>query len=612
MLSQRKKDLAELEAKAETSRQRTEGRPGKGTAQDYEVFCLRCHLEYLEAVPECFRCKSTQLTPRLERQQQLCDKVNSLLRAKERRKERRARFKQVQSQREEQNRSEVAGQSDKELSAGTDYGTWDNWEPSSSEEEFQRPEGAEFEAMEKDMIERAERRRKKARAAEAEKTLGNAAFKAKDYHGAIAYYSKGLEHRKDLKSLYTNRAAAHLQLSQWKEAVADCDTALDIFELLEDGKIRGAEKGVVLKAYSRRAGAKRELGELEGAQQDLKSALALVPGHAECTALLAQLDKDVEEAAQAKRVQDMMRPRDIRELAAKVTGAKSVEETASLVQDAVQAQDVATTASLVQQLKDKRSLQAKQWAVLARRLEDSDGARVAFREAGGLAAAVAVLHTHASGEAGAKKANSTQIGLCLATLSHAFENEHNGEAFLKRLDGAVCLWELLKAPYSKDITARALAVLHVLSEVASHRSLLLKSDDTRSGLGACLLRCVSFADPEASEKESSMVQRKAVGVLGNCALQANFRHWLRQCDPSVFAHIRVLAATATAPDIRTSAIGALLNILADRQLRAAFADSEREVKFVGGLLSEALAHAAAAGVCVCFPLLVEFYSNVEI
>lgn len=90
------------------------------------------------------------------------------------------------------------------------------------------------------------------------KEQGNAAFKSGDWNAAIEAYTKaikcGNEH-KQLATFYKNRAAAHLKLEKYEQAVRDCDKSLE----LEPNEP---------KALFRRAQAKEHLGRFEEAYRD--------------------------------------------------------------------------------------------------------------------------------------------------------------------------------------------------------------------------------------------------------------------------------------------------------------------------------------------------------
>lgn len=57
---------------------------------------------------------------------------------------------------------------------------------------------------------------------------GNERYKAKDYKGAIALYTKAIKLDATNPAYYGNRAAAYLMLTSYKEADADCNTILSL------------------------------------------------------------------------------------------------------------------------------------------------------------------------------------------------------------------------------------------------------------------------------------------------------------------------------------------------------------------------------------------------
>lgn len=84
------------------------------------------------------------------------------------------------------------------------------------------------------------------------KNRGNDLYKAKDYSGAIAAYSKAIDLEPSAPLLYTNRAAAYLMTHQFKETILDCDKAIHL------------DRGCA-KAYLRKASALKSLGRLDEA-----------------------------------------------------------------------------------------------------------------------------------------------------------------------------------------------------------------------------------------------------------------------------------------------------------------------------------------------------------
>lgn len=57
---------------------------------------------------------------------------------------------------------------------------------------------------------------------------GNERYKAKDYKGAIALYTKAIKLDATNPAYYGNRAASYLMLASYKEADADCNTILSL------------------------------------------------------------------------------------------------------------------------------------------------------------------------------------------------------------------------------------------------------------------------------------------------------------------------------------------------------------------------------------------------
>lgn len=51
-------------------------------------------------------------------------------------------------------------------------------------------------------------------------------MKEQDYQKAIEMYTLALEHIKDIKSIYTNRALAYIKLKKYKKAIKDCTNVI--------------------------------------------------------------------------------------------------------------------------------------------------------------------------------------------------------------------------------------------------------------------------------------------------------------------------------------------------------------------------------------------------
>ncbi|XP_011038926.1 PREDICTED: RNA polymerase II-associated protein 3-like isoform X3 [Populus euphratica] len=96
-----------------------------------------------------------------------------------------------------------------------------------------------------------------------EKELGNEYFKQKKFNEAIECYSRSIA-LSPTAVAYANRAMAYLKIKRFREAEDDCTETLN----LDDHYI---------KAYSRRATARKELGKLKESIEDSEFALKLEP-----------------------------------------------------------------------------------------------------------------------------------------------------------------------------------------------------------------------------------------------------------------------------------------------------------------------------------------------
>lgn len=103
--------------------------------------------------------------------------------------------------------------------------------------------------------------------AASEKDLGNEFFKQKKFKEAIDCYSRSIAFSPTAVA-YANRAMAHIKLRRFQEAEDDCTEALN----LDDRYI---------KAYSRRATARKELGKNKESMEDAEFAMRLEPNNQE-------------------------------------------------------------------------------------------------------------------------------------------------------------------------------------------------------------------------------------------------------------------------------------------------------------------------------------------
>lgn len=83
------------------------------------------------------------------------------------------------------------------------------------------------------------------RAAEEEKDLGNAAYKAKDFDKAIAHYDKAFEHDATNITYLTNKAAVYFEQEKTTECIELCEKAIEV------GRENKADYKLIAKAYAR-------------------------------------------------------------------------------------------------------------------------------------------------------------------------------------------------------------------------------------------------------------------------------------------------------------------------------------------------------------------------
>jgi DnaJ family protein C protein 7 len=99
------------------------------------------------------------------------------------------------------------------------------------------------------------------------KAEGNERYKAKDYKGAIALYTKAIQLDSSNPAYYGNRAASHLMVMNYKEANTDCDTILSL-------------EPTNSKAFSRKVTALKGLGKYDEALEVINKGLVFDPNNA--------------------------------------------------------------------------------------------------------------------------------------------------------------------------------------------------------------------------------------------------------------------------------------------------------------------------------------------
>ncbi|KIL65744.1 hypothetical protein M378DRAFT_161739 [Amanita muscaria Koide BX008] len=122
--------------------------------------------------------------------------------------------------------------------------------------------------------------------AEREKEEGNAAFRQGNYSKAVMHYEMAFHIDQEVPHYQLNLAAAHLKLNNWIEAEKACTKAL------------GQHKNI--KAYYRRARARRMLKKTEEAIKDLRAALKLQPDNMDAIRELAAMAPKTRESEDGK------------------------------------------------------------------------------------------------------------------------------------------------------------------------------------------------------------------------------------------------------------------------------------------------------------------------
>ena len=114
--------------------------------------------------------------------------------------------------------------------------------------------------------------------AEAEKALGNACFKNKQYMQAAQHYTRCIAYDETNPVYPSNRAMAHLKMGAYEEAERDCDLALRLDQCS-------------VKALLRRGAARAALGSYGEAARDYARVLDIEPGNRQAKDELASLRK---------------------------------------------------------------------------------------------------------------------------------------------------------------------------------------------------------------------------------------------------------------------------------------------------------------------------------
>merc|ERR1711871_1792258 len=155
-----------------------------------------------------------------------------------------------------------------------DYSTWEKWIPDDpvSLEEINQQKDEIFEKNNPefcnnfidDMKKREKSKLRKETTAEVQKQKGNKAFKRRDYEKALRRYQEALDEMPFLVPVLSNIAQCHLKLKNYDDTIEYCSRALFL-------------KPSWVKAYSRRALAKRRKEMFQEALNDLDEGLKFEP-----------------------------------------------------------------------------------------------------------------------------------------------------------------------------------------------------------------------------------------------------------------------------------------------------------------------------------------------
>jgi len=145
--------------------------------------------------------------------------------------------------------------------------------PSEAEEDVQMPDALkkepepapEPEPVPEEDTEAAEKKKAKEEA-DAEKALGTAEYKKRNFDAAIAHYSKAWELYKDITYL-NNVGAAKFEKGDYEGAIEACKKAI------EEGREIYADFKMIAKSYARIGSSYEKLGDLDAAIENYKKSL---------------------------------------------------------------------------------------------------------------------------------------------------------------------------------------------------------------------------------------------------------------------------------------------------------------------------------------------------
>ena len=440
-----------------------------------------------------------------------------------------------------------------------DYKGWDLWEPDEEPDDdiykdMPPPDTPELRAMEKDIIERGERKKAREQQAEKDKEAGNRAFKGQQYSEALRCYDNAVDNAKTNRVLYTNRAFAHIKLGNWASAVEDCDRCLYIGEHFESNERqpKGPRDKTTAKALLRRSMAHSGRGDLEGAVSDLEEALVICPKDETITKQLKRARMELEEQEKENTVT---------KLAADGENGKQSGGAFKIIRECVQ------------QLSDK-DCAADEAPPLLKKLGDAlttDELRVYARTAGAIAAVCGQCYTSAATDA-------------LNVLYQLVLNQRSLEQLVARKGFLSHLTDLVQPSQPAALREQALSVLAEGSRYERCREQVSQQTVGAQIAAACeaVLTPRSTSDVDAAttaagaDGGSSLHNQQAYAatLLGNLAVDQGFRNLLLGRAESL---LEVLLANAMSPffDVAQKSASALTNLANDAAWRAKVGDKKR-------------------------------------
>lgn len=409
--------------------------------------------------------------------------------------------------------------------------------------------------MERDIVERGERKKARELQAEKDKEAGNRAFKAQQYSEALRNYDNAIDNAKCNRVLYTNRAFTHIKLGNWARAVEDCDRCLYIGEHFEatERLPDGPRDKTTAKALLRRSMAHSGRGDLESAVSDLEEALVICPTD-------ETLKKSLKRAQMELGEQE--KENEVTKLAADGENGKQSGGAFKTIRECVQQLNDKDCAA-----EDAPPVLKKLGAALT-----TDELRVYARTAGAIAAVCGQCYTSAATDA-------------LIVLYQLVLNQRSLEQLMARKGFLSHLTDLVQPSQPVELREQALSVLAEGSRYERCREAI-----SEQSLGAQIaVACESVLAPPSSTSGAEAqaaattadgasalhnLQAYAATLLGNLATDAGFRNLLQGRAESL---LEVLLANALSPfvDVAQKSASALTNLANDAAWRAKVGEKKR-------------------------------------